>query len=90
MCACLCKLGHRAFTREHAILITLNVCARSNTHLLSCVERRLEDHEKVLDVVSRWPEKNSNTLQLRDAPSKYALFEKPQVGSGCGVDQPCG
>ncbi|XP_065184620.1 uncharacterized protein LOC135815272 [Sycon ciliatum] len=43
------------------------------------LERRLEDHERVLDVMGRWPLKHSNTLQLRNAPSKYALFEKPQL-----------
>ena len=42
-------------------------------------ERRLEDHEIVLDVCSKWSPDSGNMLMFRNVATKYALFEKPQV-----------
>ena len=42
-------------------------------------ERRLEDHELVLDVRANWPEGSDNKLVFKNASTKYALWERPQV-----------
>lgn len=42
------------------------------------VERLLEDHESVVDVVSSWPWDSENKLVLNNRREKYALFRNPQ------------
>eukprot|EP00117_Sycon_ciliatum_P038004 scpid75591/ scgid3896/ Growth factor receptor-bound protein 14; GRB14 adapter protein len=42
-------------------------------------ERRLEDHELVLDVRANWPEGSDNKLVFKNASTKYALWERPQL-----------
>jgi hypothetical protein len=44
------------------------------------IERRLEDHELVDDVVQSWQGHKATKLIIRDTPTKYDLWEKPQVG----------
>ncbi len=43
------------------------------------LERNLEDHEMVYDVVQRWPSKSDRRLQLRYFAKKYEFFSKPTV-----------
>ncbi|XP_068716429.1 amyloid beta A4 precursor protein-binding family B member 1-interacting protein-like isoform X2 [Montipora foliosa] len=42
------------------------------------LERLLEDHESVVDVVSSWPWDSENKLVLNNRREKYALFRNPQ------------
>lgn len=42
------------------------------------IERLLEDHESVVDVVSSWPWDSENKLVLNNRREKYALFRNPQ------------
>ncbi|XP_048579488.1 amyloid beta A4 precursor protein-binding family B member 1-interacting protein isoform X2 [Nematostella vectensis] len=43
-----------------------------------CIERSLEDHESVVDVVSSWPWENNNRIVINNKREKYALFKNPQ------------
>ena len=43
------------------------------------LERLLEDHESVVDVVSSWPWDSQNKLILNNRREKYAVFRNPQV-----------
>lgn len=42
------------------------------------IERLVEDHESVVDVVSTWPWDSENKLVLNNRREKYALFRNPQ------------
>lgn len=42
------------------------------------LERLLEDHESVVDVVSSWPWDSENKLVINNRREKYALFRNPQ------------
>lgn len=42
------------------------------------LERLLEDHESVVDVVSTWPWDSENKLVINNRREKYALFRNPQ------------
>ncbi|XP_031566231.1 amyloid beta A4 precursor protein-binding family B member 1-interacting protein-like isoform X2 [Actinia tenebrosa] len=43
-----------------------------------CIERSLEDHESVVDVVSDWTWENENRVVINNKRDKYALFRNPQ------------
>lgn len=43
------------------------------------IERCLEDHELVEEVVQFWHGNKAVRLIVRDVPTKYKLWEKPQV-----------
>ncbi|KAK3749907.1 hypothetical protein QZH41_017364, partial [Actinostola sp. cb2023] len=43
-----------------------------------CIERCLEDHESVVDIVSYWPWENENRIVISNKREKYALFKNPQ------------
>ena len=45
----------------------------------SILERSLEDHELILDVISKWENKTDFRLQMKSFAKKYEFFEKPSV-----------
>ena len=49
-------------------------------HLSSLgLERTIEDHERVLDVLSHWPRQHSNVILFKNMSEKYLLLKKPQL-----------
>ena len=44
-----------------------------------CVERQIEDHEVINDVLNTWPKKNSGHFVLREIYGKYRLWTRPSV-----------
>ena len=43
------------------------------------LERTIEDHERVLDVLSHWPRQHSNVIIFKNISEKYLLLKKPQL-----------
>ena len=43
------------------------------------LERNIEDHERVLDVLSHWPRQHSNFIIFKNISEKYLLLKKPQL-----------
>ena len=43
------------------------------------LERTIEDHEKVLDVLSHWPRQHTNFIIFKNISDKYLLLKKPQL-----------
>lgn len=43
------------------------------------LERIIEDHEKVLDVLSHWPRQHTNFIVFKNISDKYLLLKKPQL-----------
>ncbi|KAI6650175.1 Ras-associated and pleckstrin homology domains-containing protein 1-like [Oopsacas minuta] len=43
------------------------------------LERTIEDHEKVLDVLSHWPRQHNNVIMFKNISDKYLLLKKPQL-----------
>ena len=58
-------------------------CIRDiGAHIMPCLvalERTLEDHEIVSEAFSHWSKDHHNTVQFRNNPDKYLLFNEPQV-----------
>ena len=50
---------------------------------LSFTERTLEDHEKILDVISHWPREHNNHVLFKNNPEKYYIIKRPQVKEQC-------
>ncbi|XP_065840770.1 uncharacterized protein [Oscarella lobularis] len=50
------------------------------------IERRLEDHELIADVIRSWHGSKMCRLILRNAPTKYDLWEKPQLPRNVLID----
>ena len=53
------------------------------------LERELEDHEDVVDVVSAWPREHNNVFLFQQNERKYDLFEDPIVSRGRGRRDVC-
>lgn len=47
--------------------------------ILFSIERTLEDHECIVDIVSQWPRETDNQLVFTIRRDKYVLFKNPQV-----------
>ena len=43
------------------------------------LERTIEDHEKVLGVLSHWPRQHANFIIFKNISDKYLLLKKPQL-----------
>ena len=65
--ACFCCPVYRTLTSTLILLVFWSL------------ERLLEDHESVVDVVSSWPWDSQNKLILNNRREKYAVFRNPQV-----------
>ena len=80
------------FYEQAHIIICLDVnctvfhnCACDNDFLLALLfllllaERNLEDHELVLDIISKWENEADCRLLMKSFTKKYEFFEKPAV-----------
>ena len=43
------------------------------------LERTLEDHEKVVDVIAHWPRDHNNFVLFKNNPEKYHIIKRPQL-----------
>ena len=43
------------------------------------LERTIEDHEPLLDVIAHWPRQHTNVIIFKNISEKYLLLKKPQL-----------
>ncbi|XP_065053873.1 growth factor receptor-bound protein 14-like [Rhopilema esculentum] len=68
----------------HRIIIINRLQRSQEWTIFECLtdydlERNLEDHELIKDVVKNWPKNSENRLQMKNFTKKYECFEKPAI-----------
>ena len=48
-------------------------------YMTLCLERVIEDHERLVPILACWPRENNNSLLFVHRPGKYRLLTRPQV-----------